>query len=343
MGRPGRAGGALPDQYPRTDLFVCSFFDFSFKDDLASMEHPIFSLSTRPDQRILSYEHNGVAISITPSVKGRATIHDKDILIYCISQIMAALNAGQAIGRTVQLCAHDLLVATNRDTGGDGYKRLRNAFERLAGTQITTNINAGDTEITSGFGLIESWQIVRKSRGGRMISVMVTLSEWLYQAVLSKSVLTLSPEYFRLRKPLERRLYELVRKHCGHQPEWRVSMVTLHKKSGSAAPIRVFRAAIRRIIADRNFLGYELAEQPGDILRATPRQAVVDNAHDLTSGPILSSTIVEEVRRLAPGMDAYAIEARWRVFWQESGRPVLGNPDKVYLAWVRDQAERGRL
>ena len=33
---------------------------------------------------------------------------------------------------------------------------------------------ANGVEVTSGFGLIESWEILRKTRGGRMISVMVT-------------------------------------------------------------------------------------------------------------------------------------------------------------------------
>ena len=62
------------------------------------MEHPIFSLSTRPDRRVLTYEHrhNDVTeITVTPSVRGRATIFDADILIFCISQLMAALNAGR--------------------------------------------------------------------------------------------------------------------------------------------------------------------------------------------------------------------------------------------------------
>ena len=134
--------------------------------------------------------------------------------------------------------------------GGDSYLRLREAFERLAGTRITTNIVTGGIEATSGFGLIEGWEILRKTRGGRMISVSVTLSEWLFRAVLAKSVLTLSRDYFRLRKPLERRIYELARKHCGRQPEWRVSVGTLHKKSGSAAPVRVFRATIRQMIEE---------------------------------------------------------------------------------------------
>ena len=57
------------------------------------MEHPIFSLATNPDLSLREYEHNGVKVSIVPSGLGLATIHDKDILIYCISQLVAKINA----------------------------------------------------------------------------------------------------------------------------------------------------------------------------------------------------------------------------------------------------------
>jgi plasmid replication initiation protein len=137
-----RRAGLLPDRH-QGDFFVCDILDALPKDDLASMEHPIFSLGTRPDLRILTYAHNDVTITVVPSVKGLATLFDKDILIYCISQLMAAQNAGRPISRTLHLTAHDLLVATNRETSGDGYSRLREAFERLAGTRITTNIVTG--------------------------------------------------------------------------------------------------------------------------------------------------------------------------------------------------------
>lgn len=328
--------GLLPDRHPTGDFFVCDLFDVSPKDDLASMEHPIFSLSTRPDRRILSYDHNGATVEVTPSVKGRATIHDKDILIYCVSQLMAAMNAGREISRTLQLRAHDLLVATNRDTSGDGYMRLREAFERLAGTRITTNIATDGIETTSGFGLIESWEIVRKSRGGRMVSVTVTLSEWLYRAVLSKSVLTLSRDYFRLRKPLERRIYELVRKHCGRQPEWRVSMATLHKKSGSASPLRVFRAAIRKMIAAGHLPDYLVEEEPGDIIRFAPPRVIESDTL-----PRFGPDVLDAARALMPGADAYALEAEWRSWWASSGRVRLASPDKAFLAWVEKRSQRG--
>lgn len=333
-------GGLLPDRHPTGDLFVCDIFDASPKNDLGSMEHPIFSLSTRPDRRILTYAHNGVQVQVTPSVRGRATIHDKDILIYCISQLVAAQNAGRAISRTLQLKAHDLLVATNRDTGGDSYTRLREAFERLAGTRITTNLETGGQEVTSGFGLIESWEIIRKSRGGRMVSVSVTLSEWLYRAVVSKSVLTLNRAYFRLRKPLERRIYELARKHCGRQPEWQVSLTVLHKKAGSAAPLRVFRAAMRKMIAAGTLPDYDMAEEPGDLISFT-RQGHVVSGVAPGEGPQLSPAALERARELAPGADVYALEAEWRAFWAGSGRVRLHAPDKAFLAWLQTRLARG--
>lgn len=313
------------------DFFVCDIFDAAPKDDMASMEHPIFSLGTRPDRRILSYAHNGVTLQVTPSVKGRATIHDKDILIYCISQMMAALNAGRAISRTLHLKAHDLLRATNRDTSGDSYARLREAFERLAGTRITTNMTTNGIESTRGFGLIESWEIVRKSGGGRMISVTVTLSDWLLHAVLSKSVLTLNRDYFKLRKPLERRVYELARKHCGRQPEWRVSVTTLHKKSGSAAPLRVFRAAMRKMIAQTKLPDYDMIEEPGDLIRFGRRDLVVD-----TSGVVsLDADTLAAARVLLPGQDVYALEAEWRGWWIRNGRKSLRSPGRAFLGWVK--------
>ena len=325
------AGGLLPDRHPTGDFFICDIFGALPKDDMNTMEHPMFSLATRPDRRVLEYEHNGVKITVTPSVKGLATIHDKDILIYCISQLMAALNAGRAISQVLHLKAHDLLVATNRETSGDGYKRLREAFERLAGTRITTNIVTGEKEVTTGFGLIESWEIVRRTRAGRMISVSVKLSDWLFRAVMAKSVLTLSRDYFRLRKPLERRIYELARKHCGRQPEWRVSLETLLKKSGSSSPRRVFRKMIRTMIEADHLPDYHIAEEEGDIIRFTRRGEVVEGPNV----PTLAPATFERAREIAPGWDVYALEADWRSFWASTGRPRLRAPDAAFLGYVK--------
>ena len=330
---PTRAAGGAGITAPPPDFFACDPFDALPKEDMASMEHPLFSLATKPDLAVLRYAHNGVEIEVVPSVKGRATIHDKDILIYCTSQLMAALNAGLPVAREVHLRAHDLLLATNRETSGDAYRRLREAFERLAGTRITTNLVAGEFEVTRGFGLIEDWEIVRKTRGGRMVQVRVTLSEWLFSAIMAKSVLTLNRGYFQLRRPLERRLYELARKHCGRQPEWRISLEVLQKKAGSTSPRRVFRAMLRDVIEAGNIPDYRLALDAEDLLWVMPQAVVEAEAPGTTLGPLAEATMAR-ARGLARGWDIYALEAEWRGFWARSGRPRLRSPDKAFLGWL---------
>ena len=188
----------LPDRMVQGDFFVCDIFDAAPKADMASMEHPIFSISTKPDRRIRRYENGSNFVEITPSVKGLATVHDRDVLIYCISQCIAALNQGQSVSRNIRFTAYDLLSATNRGTDGRGYEQLRAALDRLSGTRIKTNITTGDQEEIDGFGLIDRYRIVRQTRDERMQEVEIELSQWVFNAIKHKEVLTLHRDYFRL-------------------------------------------------------------------------------------------------------------------------------------------------
>jgi plasmid replication initiation protein len=332
MGQIGQGAGIAPAALG--DLFVCDFPWAAPKDDMASMEHPLFSLATRPDRRILRYAHGEATIEVTPSVKGLATIHDKDVLIYCISQLMAAVNAGRPVAPTLQLKAYDLLAATERETSGDGYRRLREAFERLSGTRIVTNIATGGVESTRGFGLIDAWEILRRSRKGRMILVTVTLSEWIYRSVLARSVLTLHRDYFGLRKPLERRVYEIARKHCGGAAEWRIGLETLLKKSGSTSPRRVFRKMIRAMAEEDGLPDYSVALVEGDVVRFRARAPAAGE------GPRLGEGVHERARAVAPGLDPYFLEAEWRRLWLSTGRPRLRSPEAAFLAFARARAAR---
>ena len=161
-----------------------------------------------------------------------------------------------------------------------------------------------------------------------MVSVSVTLSDWLYQAVLNRSVLTLNRDYFALRKPLERRLYELARKHCGNQRLWRVSLETLLKKSGSTSPRRVFRAMVRDIIAKDGLPDFRFEEEGGDMLAVTRKDVVIEESPALS----LKSDTLETARDLAPGADVYALEAEWRAF---AVHKPPRSPDVAFLGWVR--------
>ncbi len=251
------------ERYKQGDFFIANILDANPRDDLASMEHPIFALQAG-DKKIREYERNGVKLTVKPGYDGCATIHDKDVWIYCISQLVAAEELGrEGLGRKVQFTAYDFLHATNRDTGGVAYKRFLQALRRLSGTRLETSIETGGKKAASGFGLIDSWDLVQDSTGKlkkdgdpRMLAVQVTLPDWLYRAVRSHQLLAIHRDYFRLRKPLDRRVYELARKHCGTQPMWRASLQTLHDKTGSTAPIRNFRGAIKSLAETNELPGY---------------------------------------------------------------------------------------
>lgn len=83
----------LPERHPTKDFFIADVFDnLSFKDDIASMEHPIYTLSKKLDFRKLEYKNGNIALTIAPSVYGLPTIFDKDILLYCGSLLMDQIN-----------------------------------------------------------------------------------------------------------------------------------------------------------------------------------------------------------------------------------------------------------
>ena len=324
----------LPDRYPTPDFFVCDLFDAAPKGDMTSMEHPIFSLSTKPDLRPRRYEHNGHFVEITPSVLGLATIHDRDVLIYCISQLIAGLNRGREISKVVRFKAYDLLQATNRMTNGQGYDGLKAAFERLRGTTISTNLITGGEEQLDIFGLINRARIMRQTRDGRMQEVEVELSDWVFNAIRAKEVLTLHRDYFRLRKPLERRIYELARKHCGSKPEWRISLDILQKKCGSNSTTREFKRLVTNIVTQDR----EHSHVPDYALSLQGNQVVFKNRNAASSARqtallFLAPEIYEAAREAAPGWDVYHLEREWRN-WIE-GKTAPQDADKAFLGFCR--------
>lgn len=333
----------LPDRHPTADFFVCDIFDAAPKGDMASMEHPIFSLSTKPDLHVRRYEHGDTFVEIKPSLDGMATIHDRAVLIYCISQVMAAMNAGQEVSHVVRFKAYDLLKATNRMTNGRGYQGLKDALGRLAGTRVETNILTGGMENLHNFGLIEEFKIVRELRDGRMQEVEVTLSTWFWNALQHNEVLTLHRDYFRLRKPIERRIYEIARKHCGRQPQWIVSLELLQKKCGAASPAWEFKRLLSSIIEEdelhSHIPDYSVRFLDDDKVifqnrGSNPRLSGSSQPIDFVGH--ISGDGYEEARLVAPGWDVYEIEREWRAWLTEPPR----NIDAAFVGFARKWYER---
>ncbi len=269
------ADSLLPDRHKQRDFFTCDVFD-SFKDDIASMEHPVFSLSKKPDHRMLVYERNGTTIKIKPSYTGLATIFDKDILLYLASSLMNAKNSGETISQTVRFTSYDYIVSTNKSLGGTQYKLLKEGLERLNGTLIQTNITTNGKETTKEFGLIESWEIIKENATGKAVAIEVKLSDWFYNSILGDAVLTIDRDYFRLRKPTERRLYELARKHCGNQPAWKITLQNLKEKLGITSQMKLFRFNIKQITETNHLPEYNIS-MTDDVVMFTRKEPPREN------------------------------------------------------------------
>lgn len=337
----------LPDRMRQGDFFVCDIFDAAPKGDMASMEHPVFSISTKPDLNVRRYENGKNFVEVIPSVKGLATVHDRDILIFCISQVMAAINDGQEsdIRPTLRFKAYDLLTATNRGRDGRGYEQLRAALERLSGTRITTNVTTGNVEIMDGFGLIDRFRIVRQTRDGRMQDIEITLSDWVFNAIKAREVLTLHRNYFRLRKPLERRLYEIARKHCGLQAEWKIGIQKLKAKAGSYSTDKEFRRLLSLIIAEdaahAHIPDYAISLDADFVTFRNRNTMKLIKASEPWAGR-LDPEAYEEARAAAPGWDVYMLESEWRAWLGENEiEPKV--PGRHYVKFCQSWHEnRGR-
>lgn len=249
---------------------MADILDPAPKGDVASMEHPLFALKAG-DRSVRTYEHNGWTVTVKSTQDGCATIHDKDLWIFCISQLVEARNRGREISRVVRFVAHDFFRATCRDTSGQAYKRLSGTLARLSGTRIETNIETGGLRERRFFGLIDAARVIESEADRRMVAVEVTLPVWLFRSIETMKVLTLSRDYFQLRKPLDRRVYELARKHCGSQRQWRVSLDVLHLKSGCGSRVSNFRVKVRALVASGGLPDYAMAyDQARDIVTFRP-------------------------------------------------------------------------
>ncbi|WP_431860098.1 replication initiator protein A [Azospirillum sp.] len=241
----------------QVDLFLDTIVSAPLKDDRALMEFPFFSLQKHSRTEPIVYEDGAIKIRISAGEKGIATIWDKDILIYVASAINDRIERGLPVSRTVQFHAHDLLKLTGRGTGKRAYELLLDALYRLRSTTIETTIESAELRERRGFGWIETWKVVeRTTTTGKkvMAAIEVTLNDWMFRAIVQdRRVLTINPAYFELEKGLERRLYELARKHVGEQPEWRVGLEKLARKVGTSRTLRFFKRDLLEVI-ERNAL-----------------------------------------------------------------------------------------
>lgn len=170
------------------------------------------------------------------------------------------------------------------------------------------------------------------------------LSDWVFNAIQAHEVLTLHRNYFRLRKPLERRIYEIARKHCGSKKEWKISLSALQDKCGSASTSREFKRLVGNIVAQDEAYNH----MPDYSVRLDENMVVFVNRHAekpqalaAPSGAIcLSPDVYQEARKVAPGWDIYTLEQEWREWMADGGLDAPANPDQAFLGFCRKIFEK---
>jgi len=339
----------LPIRHNKGDFFIADIFDnLPFKDDMASMEHPLFTLSQKPDMRTLSYSNGDASVEMQPSSIGLPSIMDKDILLYCASVVMNKINQGEYPPQTIRLSLHDVLVATNRHTNDRGYQFIKKALNRLTGCMLKTSIKTGRTSQGEMFHLVERAKYLESERvKDRIIGVEITLSDWFFNSLIAKEVLTINKDYFRLRSPLERRIYEIVRKHEKHIREsgsWSISLENLRLKSGYSAELKYFNRAIKKLCATNHIPDYLLSIDAKNIvyfkLKNKPLPYEEDGEHqyslildeELTHA--LSEADITKAKKAAGRADIYGL---WHEFRQYnmSTNNQLDNVAAAFIGWCK--------
>lgn len=236
----------------QVDLFLDSLVDAPLRGDRALMEYPFFSISKTPVFEPWTYVNGDVQITVTPGPKGAANMWDKDALIYLASMINERIERGMPTSRRVVFAAHDFLRLTNKGVGKTQYERFKDSLFRLRSTTIETTIISGKQRQHRGFGWIETFEILEDEMpdgSRRMRAVAITINDWMYRAITQdRRVLAINRDYFKLKGGLERRLYELARKHCGSQKQWKIGLPALIEKAGSRQSLREFKRDLKKII-----------------------------------------------------------------------------------------------
>ena len=252
---------ATAAKVPQGDLFLLdSPLHGEIRGERSLMAFPFFALSKNAWMKPLTYDTEKVSIEVRPSASGVATIYDKEIVLYIASLMAAKLEAGEDVAQDFVFTAHDLFSVTGNNYSARSYNRLSEALERLQGTQIKTNIEAGG-EGEEGFfsWLSEAKLHYTKTRTGerRLKAVKVRLCDWLFRAILlDRHVLDYATAYFQL-GPIERRIYEVAHSTCdGDTLE--IDLANFRLQIGYQNPLANFRSALKQIAGTDTIPDYDL-------------------------------------------------------------------------------------
>jgi plasmid replication initiation protein len=251
-------------QVVQLEIFTVNTVDPPWRDNRDAMEYPFLALQKKRTKPI-TYRKGNVSLSVAADVRfSIATIWDWDLIIFAASHLNDAIESGLEPSPRIRFVPYDCLRQLGRSTGGKDYRELAQSIRRLRATLVITNIRqddgAGEEE---PFSWLASYKIPKRYTQSAMTPDApdgepdparpweIELPLWLYNAILRrKDILAVHPDYFRLKGGLERWLYRLARKAVPDKaeiPALHFRMDTLHERSGTTRPLRMFAFDIRKL------------------------------------------------------------------------------------------------
>ena len=215
--------------------------------------------------------------------------------------------------------------------------RLSDSIDRIDGTRFRTNILFEGTRTDEWMGIIDGAKMQTDDRTGKIKSLELKLSDMVISSVQEMDVLTLHRDYFRLSRPIERRIYEMARKAVGQDESWSFLMTTLHRKIGPPRGPCGNSARQMKPIFEGDYLpDYKVEyDEAGDLVTFVNRNTMPRATAKAVECSALVRTRIsadgmEAARDAAPGWDVHYLAERFAVWWGHTGKSAPADADPLF-------------
>lgn len=266
------------------------------------LKHPMFALKAG-QMKDFSYrlmtKRGEIEIKVSPSSIGRATLSDRDFIVYALSIASVRKFHGLTESPEISFPLTEFLSATRRCKCSSAYTEAEAAVQRLSGTTYLTNLETGGIRETEGFHLCSA-SITKqglRNKGGRRASTIVTirLGSWVWRSFVTRGeMLGFSPDAFDL-PPIKRRIHDMARAYCGQQCQIRLPCEWLAKVAGNVK-LKHFRAQIMLLKGEVLPYGYEVKISRAGVIFSNENQIIAAQARMIA--PEAKGKDLQEVKRL---------------------------------------------
>lgn len=204
-----------------------------YLDDIDQpIEIPLFALGSKNFTVSSWHTKDGSkSVEVRPAPSGRATIHDKDVLLYLLSQLVNSERSSQrkSGNRSIRIDVHNYLMSTKKMAGPGAHANLIITLNRLRDTRVITKTKTERTVAEIEFGIIESWVVTDADVAQVPITIEITLSDWIFQKFRQGAFFEIPYGYFQSKSPIVRRIHELAGPRFAINRSWTISLDELLK------------------------------------------------------------------------------------------------------------------